>query len=173
MNIGSVKPTKGGYLGAVATMALDAAIAFAPVSSNNPRAPKFEVLARNAAKRWVQIGAVWEQASKEDGTFFLTGKLDDPSMVQPLYIAAFEQDDGSYNIVWSRPQRQDAMTTRSADDGGSYNASDNPFDGGADLDLDAGNEAPAASGTTGTAPKGKRSKAPALPDDVDGDTIPF
>jgi|JI8StandDraft_2_1071088.scaffolds.fasta_scaffold18645_2 uncharacterized protein (DUF736 family) len=158
MNIGSVKPTKGGYLGAIATMALDAAIAFAPVTSNNPRAPRFEVLARNGAKRWVQIGAVWEQASKEDGTMFLTGKLDDPSMVQPLYIAAFEQQDGSYNIVWSRPQRQDVMTTRSTDAGGT----DNPFDGGVDLELSIEGE-PA---TTDTGTSKSRRKAPALPDDV-------
>lgn len=155
MNIGSVKPTNGGYLGAIATMALDAAIAFSPVSSNNPRAPRFEVLARNAAKRWVQIGAVWEQASREDGTVFLTGKLDDPSMVQPLYIAAFEQQDGSYNIVWSRPQRQDVMTTRET---GSVAGTDaDPFSG--DVELNFGDDAAPATG------KGRRAK-PAMADDL-------
>lgn len=158
MNIGSVKPTKGGYLGAIATMALDAAIAFAPVSSNNPRAPKFEVLARNAAKRWVQIGALWEQASQQDGVFFLTGKLDDPSMPQPLYVAAFEQQDGSYNIVWSRPQRQDAMATRSSDAG----TSDDPFNAPESVDLSIDDE---PAGDTATRSR-SRTKAPTLPDDV-------
>ena len=89
---------------------------------------------------------------------FLTGKLDDPSMVQPLYIAAFEQQDGSYNIVWSRPQRQDVMTTRSTDAGGT----DNPFDGGVDLEMSIEGE-PA---TTDTGTSESRRKAPALPDDV-------
>jgi hypothetical protein len=49
---------------------------------------------------------------------FLNGKIEDPSLDKPLYISAFRQDDGSYNIVWSRPnRRRDAPTdTAPADD---------------------------------------------------------
>lgn len=45
-------------------------------------------------------------------------KIEDPSLDKPLYISAFRQDDGSYNIVWSRPnRRRDAPTdTAPADD---------------------------------------------------------
>lgn len=41
------------------------------------------------------------------------------AVTKPLYISAFRQEDGSYNIVWSRPnRRRDAPTdTVAADDG--------------------------------------------------------
>ncbi|MAW98381.1 MAG: hypothetical protein CMN72_01775, partial [Sphingomonas sp.] len=53
------------------------------------------------------------------GETFLNGKIEDPSLDKPLYISAFRQEDGSYNIVWSRPtRRREAPTdTVAADDG--------------------------------------------------------
>lgn len=121
MNIGSIKQNDAGtFLGRISTLAVTATIALREVRSPNPKAPKFEVLALNpATKSWVQVGALFELVSNSTGEAFLSGKLDDPSFAQPLYVSAFRQADGSYNIVWQRPQkrRDTAALTPKGDDG--------------------------------------------------------
>lgn len=117
MNIGSVKPYKTGYMGEVATVTLDMVVALVPVASNSPNAPKFEVQARNVAKRFVRIGAVWEKARNTTGEAYLSGHIDDPSFAEKIYIAGFYQDDESISIVWSRPERQDGIKDRRSADG--------------------------------------------------------
>lgn len=121
MNIGSIKQNEGGtFIGRISTLAVTATIALREVRSANPKAPRFEVLALNpATKSWVQVGAFFELVSNSSGEAFLNGKLDDPSFAQPLYVSAFRQADGSYNIVWQRPQkrRDTAALTPKSDDG--------------------------------------------------------
>src|SRR3546814_7382866 len=84
-------------------------IALREVHSANPKAPKFEVLALSASRAWVQVGALFELFSNGTGEAFLNGKIEDPSLAAPLYISAFRQEDGSYNVVWSR-QADDARS---------------------------------------------------------------
>jgi uncharacterized protein (DUF736 family) len=103
MNIGTVTPTTGGELsGHMAIMSFDARIGFRPVASANERAPKFEVVALNVARRWVRIGALWEKEARESGEIYLTGYLDDPALPDKLYVAAFRQEGGGYAVAWTR-----------------------------------------------------------------------
>jgi uncharacterized protein (DUF736 family) len=108
MNIGTIKQNEAGiFVGRISTLAVAMTIALREVRSNNPKAPRFEVHALNqAAKSWVQVGALFELTSNSTGEAFLNGRIDDPSLAQPLYVSAFRQDDGSYNVVWSRPTRR-------------------------------------------------------------------
>ena len=108
MNIGSIKQNEAGiFIGRVSTLAVAMTIALREVRSVNPKAPKYEIHALNTASRsWVQVGALFELASNATGETFLNGRIDDPSLAQPLYISAFRQEDGSYNVVWSRPTRK-------------------------------------------------------------------
>ncbi len=120
MNIGTITQNASGtYTGKISTLTVAIVIALRTVQSANPRAPKFEILALSAARQWVQVGALFELSSNSTGETFLNGKIEDPSLDKPLYISAFRQEDGSYNIVWSRPtRRRDAPTdTVAADDG--------------------------------------------------------
>jgi len=119
MNIGTITQNASGtYTGKISTLTVAIVIALRTVQSANPRAPKFEILALSAARQWVQVGALFELASNSTGETFLNGKIEDPSLDKPLYISAFRQEDGSYNIVWSRPtRRREAPTdTAAADD---------------------------------------------------------
>jgi uncharacterized protein (DUF736 family) len=108
MNIGSIKQNDSGiFIGRVSTLTVAITIALREVRSTNPKAPRYEIHALNQASRsWVQVGALFELFAKETGEAFFNGKIDDPSLSQPLYISAFRQEDGSYNIVWQRPQRR-------------------------------------------------------------------
>lgn len=103
MNIGEVRSVNGRLEGRLATRTIDLPrIGLRAVESSNPRAPAYEILALNVARRWVQIGAVWEAASKKTGETFLAGNIDDPSLPEPLPIALFQTDNGGFNIAWRR-----------------------------------------------------------------------
>lgn len=119
MNIGTLKQNDGGiFMGRISTLTVAITIALREVRSVNPKAPKYEILALNAASRsWVQVGALFELFTKQDGDAFLNGKIDDPSLAQPLYISAFSQSDGSYNVVWSRPSRKRDVAAAAAPKG--------------------------------------------------------
>ena len=121
MNIGSIKQNDAAiHVGKIATLTVAMTIALREVHSANPKAPKYEVLALSTSRAWVQVGALFELFSNGTGEAFLNGKIEDPSLAAPLYISAFRQEDGSYNIVWSRPTRRRdlaAEMTPKADDG--------------------------------------------------------
>ena len=115
MNIGQIKQNDAGiFMGRISTLAVAMTIALKPVASNNPKAPRFEIHALTPARKWIQVGALFELFSNNTGEAFLNGKIDDPSMTAPLQISAFSQDDGSYNLVWSRPTRRRDVTAQLA-----------------------------------------------------------
>ena len=96
----------GIFVGKIATLTIAMTSALREVQSSNPKAPKYEVLALSASRAWVRVGALFELFSNGTGESFLNGKIEDPSLAAPLYISAFRQEDGSFNLVWSRPTRR-------------------------------------------------------------------
>ena len=104
MNIGEFRKVNGRLIGSIATRTIDLPkMGLRAVESDNPRAPKFEVIALNVARRWVQIGAVWEAAMKRSGEIFLAGTIDDPSLPEPLPVALFPAADfDGYMVAWRR-----------------------------------------------------------------------
>ena len=108
MNIGEFKNVSGQLLGSVATFAIDLPkLGLRPVQSSNDKAPAFEIVALNAGRRWVQIGALWEATANETGELFYQGRMDDPALPEPLYIALFGNDQEGYRVAWNRPKRRD------------------------------------------------------------------
>ena len=133
MNIGSFKSVGGQLLGSVATATIDLArLGLRPVESTNERAPAFEIMVLNVAKRWVQIGALWEMTSNSSGEVFYQGKLDDPSINEPLQIMLFGNVEEGFRVVWNRPvARREGLDgtrqtrrPRNADPFGTGNATD-------------------------------------------------
>ncbi len=105
MNIGEFQTRNNALYGSIATVTVDLPkLGLRPVDSDNSRAPTFEIMALNVAKRWVQIGALWEQKSNSTGEVFYQGKLDDPSLSEPLQIMLFGDDTDGYRVVWVRPE---------------------------------------------------------------------
>ncbi|TYC78745.1 DUF736 domain-containing protein [Novosphingobium sp. BW1] len=103
MNIGEVRSVNGRLTGAIATRTIDLPrIGLRKVESMSDRAPAYEILALNVARRWVQIGALWEAFSKKTGEAFLAGSVDDPGLPEPLPVALFPTEEGGYTIAWRR-----------------------------------------------------------------------
>ncbi|WP_288806595.1 DUF736 domain-containing protein [uncultured Novosphingobium sp.] len=111
MNIGTFKLVNGQLLGSIATVSIDLArLGMRPVDSDNEKAPAYEIVALNVARRWVQIGALWEATSNSTGEVFYQGRLEDPSLAEPLQIMLFGDPEEGYRVVWNRQSpRREAM----------------------------------------------------------------
>ncbi len=107
MNIGEFKRVASGdLLGSIASVTIDLPrLGLRPIRSDNDRAPAFEIMALNVAKRWVQVGSLWEQVSNTSGETFYQGRLEDPSFNAPLPIMLFGDDVDGFRVVWNRPDR--------------------------------------------------------------------
>ena len=156
MNIGEIRKNANGQLiGSVETLTITRTIGLRPVTSSNPRAPKYEIVALNDQRRWVIVGALFELSSNSTGESFYQGKIDDPSMAQPLYIAAFPREDGTMAVAWQRPRRRSSQLVSAE-----YGEGD-MFAGGDAGQADGANDRPQGDGlgdSTAT-PPGKRSRA--------------
>ena len=71
-------------------------------SMANENAPSHRVFVGRA-----EIGAAWAKRSSE-GRDYLSVKLDDPSFTAPLFANLFDDEDGSYNLLWSRARKSTA-----------------------------------------------------------------
>ena len=68
--------------------------------STNGNAPSHRVFVGRA-----EIGAAWSKRSNE-GRDYLGLKLDDPSFTAPIYANLFDDEDGGFSLIWSRPTRR-------------------------------------------------------------------
>ena len=103
MNIGTFALKNGQLIGSIATATIDLArLGLRPVDSSNDKAPAFEIMAWNG-KRWAQIGALWEATSNSTGEVFYQGRVDDPSLPEPLQVMLFGDEEQGFRVVWNRP----------------------------------------------------------------------
>jgi len=63
------------------------------------KAPAYRIFAGPA-----EIGAAWLKVGQNERSY-LSCKLDDPSFTAPIYPNLFEEDDGSFALVWTRSSR--------------------------------------------------------------------
>ncbi|MCG8273819.1 DUF736 domain-containing protein [Aquamicrobium sp. NLF2-7] len=56
--------------GNVATLAFDIDFKGEPVSSDNPDAPKFRLVAKSPRGRSIEVGALWQNLNREDKPYF-------------------------------------------------------------------------------------------------------
>ena len=91
--IGKFTPTEGGgWARAIRTFTIAVKAWFVPNDNwDSDRAPEFRVFAGRS-----ELGAVWrERTSEENPREYLSVRLDDPSLPEPLSGAMFEDADGN------------------------------------------------------------------------------
>jgi uncharacterized protein (DUF736 family) len=55
----------------------------------------------------IPIGAAWKKTKTGDASReFLSLAIDDPSFKTRLNVTAFKNDEGGYDLTWSRPQKK-------------------------------------------------------------------
>ena len=110
--IGYLKPYNTGTYeelhGEIKTLQFQLKLKFLPdLMRTNEKAPDYTIYADVANGDDIEIGAAWKKnKQKLDGNIleFLSMTIDDPSLPSALNVAAFKQDDGSYEISWRRRQ---------------------------------------------------------------------
>ena len=158
-NIGYIaRNEKGGFVGKIETLAFTNVVGLRPVQSNNPAAPKFDIMALAGDRRtWVKIGAAFEQSSKSTGVVFYQGTVDDPSLAGPMSIAFFSNDEGGFNIAWTRRRARRELASGDQDQGG---AGEHDQGGAVDgLGNSTADDAAFVSGMTGTKSRGRKADA--------------
>jgi uncharacterized protein (DUF736 family) len=99
--IGTFTPTKdGGWTGTIRTLTIDVKARFVPNDNrDSDRAPDFRVFSGRS-----ELGAAWrERTGGANPRDYLSVRLDDPSLIEPVSAALFEAEDaGSAHLVWSR-----------------------------------------------------------------------
>jgi uncharacterized protein (DUF736 family) len=94
------------YMGNLATLSVAVRkVVFQPNEAKTDKAPDYRVLGAGKAGN-VEFGAAWKKRS-EDGKDYLSVRLDDPSLAQPLNCALVEPSEAQgFILVWSRDRRQ-------------------------------------------------------------------
>jgi uncharacterized protein (DUF736 family) len=105
--IGNFTASKnGGWEGSVQTLTINTKVRFVPNDNQTgDNAPAFRVYAGKS-----ELGAAWKQRSAgENPRNYLSVRLDDPSLVEPISAALFESMDGrEAQLVWSRRRGDEA-----------------------------------------------------------------
>ena len=100
--IGAFKKSGNEYAGEIVTLNVQAQnVRIVPeTNQTSENAPSHCILVGRA-----EIGAAWSKTSNE-GRDYLGLKLDDPSFTAPIYANLFDDEDDSYSLIWSRPNRR-------------------------------------------------------------------
>jgi len=104
--IGFFTPMQDGYTGSITTLALNAKLSMLPNADKQGRnAPDFLILAGRT-----EVGAAWRRTNHSSSKAYLTVKLDDPLLPEPIWGALLEAGaDGVARLLWRRdPQDDDA-----------------------------------------------------------------
>lgn len=100
-------------VGTVSTLQLTLSITLYPTGEPaDSRRPSYEIRAKNAEGREVPVGAAWLKTittPEKFGEEFLSITIDDPSLPQPLNVAAFKDAEGdTWTITFRRRQAKSA-----------------------------------------------------------------
>ena len=98
MNIGKFQHDNGVYTGKVQTLA--GGPVELRIAPTDQKGVDYRVTVSGSD---VELGAAWNKVSKEKGTKYISVKLDSPFTAQPAWCSLFRQSDGSFNLVWNRP----------------------------------------------------------------------
>jgi uncharacterized protein (DUF736 family) len=97
--IGTLIKTGDLFNGTVRTLALNVNIRLVPVEGASEQGPDYRIYAGAA-----EIGAGWKKTS-ESKRDYISLKLDDPSLPNPIYASLFPADEpDTHTLLWSRPK---------------------------------------------------------------------
>lgn len=95
--IGIFTKSENGFAGTVRTLNVNVKVKFVPNDKSGGSSPDYRVLAGS-----YELGAAWQKMSQANRPY-LSVSMDDPSFPSAIYARLVEGDDGSYQLIWSRP----------------------------------------------------------------------
>lgn len=109
MKIGSfIKTDVGTFRGDLQTLTFTKEIEFVPVDDKAAdKAPDYTIVKAGTS---FEIGAAWNRTSKTDSPY-IKAKIDDPVLPSTLWAALTQDDQGGYNLYWSRSSGKPGKTS--------------------------------------------------------------
>jgi uncharacterized protein (DUF736 family) len=103
--IGTFSAVKDGYAGSIRTLTMNVRIRLIANDRKEAEgAPDFRIVVG-----MTEIGAAWRRTRKGSEETYLSVKLDDPALPQPIWGALFEgTDDAPARLVWRRDRKDDS-----------------------------------------------------------------
>jgi uncharacterized protein (DUF736 family) len=100
--IGTFSAVKDGYAGSIRTLTLSVRVRLvANDRKEGDSAPDFRIVAGMA-----EVGVAWRRTRKGSEETYLSVKLDDPALPQPIWGALIESsEDGTARLLWRRERR--------------------------------------------------------------------
>lgn len=96
-SIGTFTRTADGFTGRIRTLALDLEVIAVEQVKDHDKAPDFRFYTGG-----LEFGAGWNRTSQADRPY-VSCKLDDPSLPQPLYASLVPSEKGKdHALIWSR-----------------------------------------------------------------------
>lgn len=96
--IGTFNAQDNGYAGTVRTLTLNVKVKIVPSEKEGDKAPDYRIVAGG-----YEIGAAWKKISSNDRPY-LSVTLDDPSFPATIYARLIDNENGSFDLIWSRPK---------------------------------------------------------------------
>jgi uncharacterized protein (DUF736 family) len=102
--IGTFSAIKDGYAGTIRMLTVATKVRLvANDRKDGDGTPDFRIFAGAA-----EIGAAWRRTRKGSEETYLSVKLDDPALPQPIWGALLEAtEDGTARLIWRRDRRDD------------------------------------------------------------------
>lgn len=102
--IGTFSAVKDGYAGTIRTLTLNAKV---QLVANEHReadgAPDFRIMAGTA-----EIGAAWRRPRRGSDETYLSVRLDDPALPQPIFGALIDDAaNATARLIWRRDKKDD------------------------------------------------------------------
>ena len=115
MNIGKFHQENGVYVGTIQTVG----VANYPVRIAPTDLKGIDYLVTPQSDKDIELGVAWNKVSEKKGTQYIAAKLDSPFLPAAAWCSLFKQADGSYNLVWNRPDptKKKASETAAAENG--------------------------------------------------------
>jgi|GEM_PF-5618136 len=114
MNMGEMIRNEGGTVsGYIADAAFDFEnVFFEKVTSDNPRAPLFNLMTKSPRGRTVRLGSLWERSAKDTGEIYFGGYIDSAtSGFVPIRLFQSRQNSAVWNVVRKTGRRKAQDTT--------------------------------------------------------------
>jgi len=121
MNLGTFTKNENGTITGTATTLISSFdLEYRPIEEKVGNSPDFRLYRKGTD---IEVGFARHEFGKKSGKAYLNTLIDTPELAKAIWAALVKEEDGSYQLKWSRsrPAKKSASQNGSADTGSAAN----------------------------------------------------